>query len=97
MAASIRLLYTSKPVDFAVKRIIIVGGTKKWLRKSKEEGEKALKELEIVPQYIKAYAQYVDDSEKTDYWEMTVDYGRRSMQMQIDWAQSCIEQLEKKD
>ena len=63
----------------------------------KEEGEKALKELEIVPQYIKAYAQYVDDSEKTDYWEMTVDYGRRSMQMQIDWAQSCIEQLEKKD
>ena len=34
MAASIRLLYTSKPVDFAVKRIIIVGGTKKWLRKA---------------------------------------------------------------
>lgn len=65
-----------------------------YFKKLKEEGERALKELEIVPQYINAYAQYVDQSEKTVYWEMTVDYGRRRMQMQVDWAQNCIERLE---
>lgn len=65
-----------------------------YFKKLKEEGEWALKELEIVPQYINAYAQYIDQSEKTAYWEMTVDYGRRRMQMQVDWAQNCIDRLE---
>ena len=42
------------------------------------------------------YGSYVDEKEKTAYWEMTVDYGRRNMQMYIDWAQSCIDRLEGK-
>lgn len=66
-----------------------------YFKKLKEECEKFLKSLEIVPEYIKAYESYVDEKEKTAYWEMTVDYGRRSMQSYIDWAQSCIERLEK--
>jgi len=28
------------------------------------------------------------------YWQMTVDFGRRSLQMYIDWADHCIEELE---
>ncbi len=65
-----------------------------YFKRLKEEGEKELKRLEIVPEYIEEYARFVDQREKTVYWEMTVDYGRRRAQMQIDWAQSCIERLE---
>ena len=28
------------------------------------------------------------------YWKMTVDFGRRSLQTYIDWANHCIEELE---
>lgn len=30
----------------------------------------------------------------TVYWQMTVEFGRRNMQMYIDWLESCIERLE---
>lgn len=65
-----------------------------YFKRLKEKYEKLLKNLEAVPEYIKEYEGYAGGKEKTAYWEMTVDYGRRSMQMQIDWAQSCIERLE---
>ena len=67
-----------------------------FFKRLKKECEKILKSFEVVPEYIKEYESYVDEKEKTAYWEMTVDYGRRSMQMYIDWAQSCIERLEGK-
>lgn len=57
--------------------------------------EMFLKGLEVVPQYIDAYAAYIPEKEKTLYWRMTVDYGCRNMRMCIEWAQHCIEQLEK--
>ena len=66
-----------------------------YFKRLKEECEKILKSLDVVPEYIKEYESYVEEKEKTAYWEMTVDYGRRSMQTHIDWAQSCIERLEK--
>lgn len=55
-----------------------------------------LESLESVPDYIKSYSTYIDDPEKALYWEMTVEYGRRSMQMCMEWAQSCIDLLERK-
>lgn len=55
---------------------------------------RGLQGLEPVPQYIEAYSDLISAGEKSLYWQMTVDYGRRNMQMYIDWAQSCIEQLE---
>lgn len=60
----------------------------------KEECEKFLKSLEPVPEYIEAYGSFINANEKAEYWQMTVDYGKRNMQMCIDWAQSCIERLE---
>lgn len=53
-----------------------------------------MESLATVPEYIEEYSAYIDDREKALYWEMTVEYGRRSMQMCMEWAQSCIEQLE---
>lgn len=61
----------------------------------KEICEIYLKSLELVPQYIEAYSNLIGQKEKALYWQMTVDYGRRNLQTLIDWAQDCIDQLEK--
>ncbi len=66
----------------------------KYFKGLKEQCEEFLKSLESVPEYIKNYESYVEDREKTLYWQMTVDYGRRNMQMYMDWAESCIKRLE---
>lgn len=65
-----------------------------YFKRFKEECEGFMENLEAVPGYIEAYSNYIDDKKKSVYWQMTVDYGRRNMQMYIDWAQSCIERLE---
>ena len=54
-----------------------------------------LEGLSDVPASIDFYKEYIDDKDKALYWEMTVEYGRRNMQMYIEWAQSCIDRLEK--
>ncbi len=53
-----------------------------------------LEALDQVPAHIEAYSAYLDNPEKAVYWQMTVDYGRKNMQMHIQWAQSCIDKLE---
>lgn len=52
-----------------------------------------LKSLESAPNQIEAYSSFLNAGEKALYWKMTVEYGRRNMQMCMEWAQSCIEQL----
>lgn len=52
-----------------------------------------LQSLDVVPESIRAYGQFLDDGDKTLYWEMAVEYGRRNMRMHMDWAQSCIDRL----
>lgn len=63
-------------------------------KRFKEECEQFLKSLDPVPEYIKAYGDMINAGEKSLYWQMTVDFGRRNMQNYIEWAESCIEQLE---
>lgn len=62
-----------------------------------EEHEKLLESLTPVPEYIEAYSAYLEDKEKALFWQMTVDFGRRNMQMCIDWAKDCIKRLEETD
>ncbi len=52
-----------------------------------------LQSLDAAQEHIRTYRTLIDDSGKSLYWEMTVDYGRRNMRMHIDWAQSCIDRL----
>lgn len=66
----------------------------RYFESVKKSCELFLKSLDSVPQYIDSYGRIIEQKEKALYWQMTVDYGRRSMQMQIDWAQDCIRQLE---
>lgn len=65
-----------------------------YFKQLKEECEQFLKSLEPIPEYIKAYGDEINAGEKSIYWQMTVDYGRRNMRNYIEWAESCIEQLE---
>lgn len=52
-----------------------------------------LQSLDAAQQHVGEYRTFLDQPEKAAYWEMTIDYGRRNMQMYIDWAQSCIQRL----
>lgn len=54
-----------------------------------------LENLASVPRHIEDYSAYLGAGEKALYWKMTVEYGRRNMQMCMEWAQDCIEQLER--
>ena len=49
--------------------------------------------LQMADQYIDFFSQIVPDKKKNLFWEMTLDYGKRSMQTYIDWADSCIAKL----
>lgn len=66
----------------------------RYFKRVKEECENFLKSLDRVPEYIEAYGEVIGEKDKTAYWQMTVEYGRKNMQMHIEWAQSCIERLE---
>lgn len=59
----------------------------------KKSCEAFLKSLDPVPQHISSYSNLAGLKEKSLYWQMTAEYGRRSLQMQIDWAKDCIKRL----
>lgn len=65
----------------------------RYFERVKEHCELFLKSLEAVPQHIDAYKNMIGQEDKALYWQMTVEYGRRSMQMQMEWAQDCIRRL----
>ncbi len=69
----------------------------RYFESVKKSCEMFLKSLGSVPQYIDTYADIIGQKEKALYWQMTAEYGRRSTQLQIDWAQDCINQLEEND
>ncbi|MCI9080002.1 MAG: PadR family transcriptional regulator [Lachnospiraceae bacterium] len=62
----------------------------------KERCEQFLKSLEPVPGYIETYGNMIGQHDKELYWQMTVEYGRRITETQIEWAKDCIRSLEGK-
>jgi len=52
-----------------------------------------LEGLDSAQEHIAQYRDLIDDPGRADYWEMTVDFGRRNMKMYREWAQSCIDRL----
>lgn len=66
-----------------------------YFQQIKEACQMFLKSLDPIPQYIETYSNLIDRKEKSLYWQMTVDYGRRNMKMLIDWAEDCIQKIKK--
>ncbi len=50
--------------------------------------------LEPLKTLIPMYAFQTDAKDKAIYWQMTVDYGKMYLDMNIAWAKQCIEKLE---
>ncbi len=79
-------------------KVFFLGERDRWENIRYFEGLKEyckifLQSLDAAQAHIDEYRALVPDPEKAVYWEMTVDYGRRNMQMYIDWAQRCIDRL----
>lgn len=66
----------------------------RYFKRLMERCELFLKSLEAVPQHIDTYSDLIGREDKALYWQMTVEYGRRNIQMQIAWAKDCIRRLE---
>ena len=90
-----KITFTNPPVDESV----LYGGTEniQYFESVKSYCRLMQESLASVPEHIEYYSAYLDDKEKVLYCKIEVEYGRRSMQMCIDWAQNCIEQLERRD
>ena len=65
-----------------------------FFEKFQIEMEKYLNGLQMADKYIDIFARQIGETEKALYWELTLDFGRRNMQMYIDWAKNCINKLE---
>ena len=53
-----------------------------------------LNNLQAADQSIASYQEVVPDKRKALFWLMTADFGKRYMQMYVDWSESCIHLLE---
>lgn len=56
--------------------------------------EKYLEGLQMATGNAELYSNIIDAGQKALYWEMTLDYGKRSMKMYLDWVDECIKKLE---
>lgn len=52
-----------------------------------------LERLQSVNENIDYFSAAVPDKQKIIYWEMTLDFGKRSLQMHLDWVDDCIARL----
>ena len=59
-----------------------------------EAYRQGLTELSRTDQAIDFYKEAVPDVNKALFWQMTADFGKRYMQMYIDWTENCLTLLE---
>ena len=50
--------------------------------------------LQMVTGNAEFYSNIINAGQKAIYWDMTLDFGKRSMQTYLDWADECIKKLE---
>lgn len=54
----------------------------------------ALEDLKNAENSIHAYREVIPNQKDALFWQMTLDFGRRYMQMYLDWTKSCMELLQ---
>ncbi len=60
---------------------------------NKEYGT-ALDNLQQADHSIRLYQEMIPDKKKALFWQMTFDFGKRYMQMYLEWTEHCIHLLE---
>nr|WP_297172370.1 PadR family transcriptional regulator [uncultured Agathobaculum sp.] len=53
-----------------------------------------LNDLQQTDNFINAYQETISDKKRSLFWQMTSDFGKRYMQMHLDWTERCIYLLE---
>lgn len=65
-----------------------------FFKEQNQEYKDALSDLQKMNDSIASYQQFVPDKRDALFWQMTSDFGKRYMEMYLDWTKSCIELLE---
>ena len=65
-----------------------------FFKKLNKEYRDLLNNLQAADHSIDSYQEMVPDKRKALFWQMTADFGKRYMQMYLDWSESCIQILE---
>lgn len=66
----------------------------KFFRHLYNEYRIGLEHLEQTTGVIQSYQEIIPDRKSALFWQMTSDFGKRYMQMCLDWAEHCIHLLE---
>lgn len=66
------------------------------LRQKAEQLRATLEHFGQIPQASAAYAKHVNSPRDVFFWMLTLDYGVKNAQAELEWVQSVIEQIERK-
>ena len=66
-----------------------------FFKQLNEEYRAMLENLQQTNASISTYQEMIPDKKNALFWQMTSDFGKRMMQLQIDWTEDCIQRLEK--
>lgn len=65
-----------------------------FFKELNKEYRSLLNNLQAVDHSIDSYQEMIPDKRNALFWQMTADFGKRYMQMYLDWSESCIHILE---
>lgn len=71
-----------------------VSNSLNFFQELNQEYSVALGNLQRTKDSIACYQEMIPDKRNALFWQMTSDFGRRYMQMYLDWSESCIQILE---
>ncbi len=53
--------------------------------------------FDTIPEKVREFASMASSDRELFYWFLTLEFGRRNLQMTIDWMESIIQRIEKRD
>lgn len=66
----------------------------KFFRRLNQEFRDDLEDLQEADNSIVYYQDRIPNKKDALFWQMTADFGKRYMQMYLDWTEDCIQLLE---
>ena len=71
-----------------------ISNSLRFFQELNQEYQVALRDLQRTKGAIASYQEMIPDKRNALFWQMTSDFGKRYMQMYLDWTESCIQLLE---
>lgn len=74
--------------------VLPISDSLSFFKELNQEYHVALNDLQKTNDFIASYKEMISDKRNALFWQMTSDFGRRYMQMYLDWTESCIQLME---